>query len=113
MTTYSRGDVVNVPVTFTNQSGSKARPALVVSVRSYNHTTPDVLIMSITGNLPGLSHPGDYVIQDWQQAGLLKPSKVQTKLATVESSIIRGKRGQLTARDLAGAEAGLRIALGL
>ena len=113
MTTYNRGDVVDVPVTFTNQSGSKSRPALVVSVDRYNHDTPDVVIMSITGKLAGLSHPGDYEIQDWRQAGLLRPSKLQTKLVTVESSIIAGKRGRFSSRDLVAAEHGLRIALGL
>jgi mRNA-degrading endonuclease toxin of MazEF toxin-antitoxin module len=33
---------------FTDRSGSKVRPALVVSVEEYNSKSPDVLIASIT-----------------------------------------------------------------
>jgi len=113
MSTYRRGDVVSVPVRFTNQTASKNRPVVVVSTDDYNQTTPDLLVMSITGQLTGLSHPGDYILQDWQSAGLRVPSKVQTKIVTIEASIITGNRGRLTDADMAGVQAGLREALDL
>lgn len=81
MTAYRRGDVVLVP-DFTDRSESKLRPTVVVSGEDYNSGTPDVLIASITSNLRAIPHPGDYRIREWRAAGLLKPSLVQTKLAT-------------------------------
>ena len=110
---YRRGDVVLVPMDFTDGSGSKVRPAVVVSSEEYNSTSPDVLIASITSNLDAIPHPGDHPIRKWREAGLLKPSLAQTKLATLEMPVIRRKLGELDAEDLVALEAGLRQALGL
>src|SRR5687767_6972032 len=82
MTTFRRGDVVLVPFDFTDGSGTKWRPAVVVSDDRYNGAGPDVLIASITGNLAALPHVGDHQIGDWRAAGLLRPSLAQTKVAT-------------------------------
>lgn len=109
---YRRGDVVLVPMDFTDRSGSKVRPAAVVSTEEYNEG-PDVLIVSITSNRDPLPHPGDHRIKEWKAAGLLKPSLAQTKLATVEASMIRRKLGELDAADMTSIEDGLRKALGL
>jgi mRNA-degrading endonuclease toxin of MazEF toxin-antitoxin module len=98
---------------FTDGSGSKVRPAVVVSSDEYNRISPDVLIASISSNLNALPHPGDHRIRRWADVGLLKPSLAQTKLATVEASVIRRKLGQLDAEDLEAIPAGLREALGL
>ncbi len=113
MTSYHRGDVVLVPFDFTNRSGSKWRPAVVISNERYNSGTPDVLIASITGNLNAIPHPGDQAIKEWQAAGLLKPSLAQTKLATIEASVIGRKLGSLSKADLSALDDGLREALGL
>lgn len=110
--TYRRGDVVLVPMGFTDRSGSKVRPAVVVSGDEYNRS-PDVLIASITGNLSAIPHPGDHRINGWKTAGLLKPSLAQTKVATVEASVIRRKLGALNVHDLTAFSGGLKAALGL
>lgn len=96
---------------FTDRSGSKLRPAVVLSSDEYNRRTPDVLIASVTGNLSAIPHPGDHRIKRWKASGLLKPSLAQTKLATVEATIIRRKLGQLDEEDLATLSHGLREAL--
>lgn len=110
---YRRGDVVLVSMDFTDRSGSKVRPAIIVSSDAYNRTSPDVLIASITSNLDALPHPGDHLILKWSEAGLLKPSLAQAKLATVEAPIIRRKLGELAPEDLEAFSRGLREALGL
>jgi mRNA interferase MazF len=113
MTTWRRGDVVLVPVSFTDRSGSKRRPAVVVSSDQYNTQSPDMLIASITGNLQAVPHPGDHLLTHWQEAGLLRPSLVQAKIATVETSIVERRLGRLANVDLAAFDRGLREALGL
>jgi mRNA interferase MazF len=89
------------------------RPAVVVSGELYNETSPDVLIASITSNAAAVPHPGDHVVGDWQAAGLLRPSLLQTKLATVEATIVGRRLGSLSAADMAAFERGLREALAL
>ncbi|MDF3040583.1 MAG: hypothetical protein K0Q71_3289 [Thermomicrobiales bacterium] len=112
-TTWRRGDVVLVPVGFTDQSGVKRRPAVIVSSDDYNARSPDVMIASITSNLLAIRHPGDHVIRDWQEAGLLRPSSAQARIATVEPAIIDRRLGRLSRDDLAALDRGLREALGL
>ena len=51
MTIASRfdfGDVVLVPFPFTDQSGTKRRPAVVISLAGYNISRRDIVIMAIT-----------------------------------------------------------------
>ncbi len=51
MTIASRfdfGDVVLVPFPFTDQTGTKKRPAVVVSTTHYNTARRDIVIMAIT-----------------------------------------------------------------
>jgi mRNA interferase MazF len=110
---FRRGDVVLVPFGFTDGTGTKWRPAVVVSADAYGDRSPDVLIASITGNLRAIPHPGDHQVVEWDRAGLLRPSLVQTKLTTVEASMIGRRLGRLTAADLAAVDRGLRQALGL
>lgn len=102
-----------VPFGFTDQTGMKWRPAIVVSTDRYNEETPDVLIASVTGNLRAIPHPGDHRLVDWQGAGLLVPSLGQTKLGTVDASILGRRLGALSSTDLSAIERGLREALGL
>ena len=48
---FEFGDVVLVPFSFTNQTASKKRPAVVVSNRAYNSARPDLVVMPITSQL--------------------------------------------------------------
>ena len=47
-TGYSFGDVVLVPFPFTDQSGTKKRPAVVVSSAAYQAQRRDLVIMAVT-----------------------------------------------------------------
>ena len=47
-TIYKRGQVVVVNVPFTGQTGSKARPALVVSVEAFHRKVADVIVCPIS-----------------------------------------------------------------
>jgi hypothetical protein len=56
MTIASRfdfGDVVLVPFPFTDQSGTKRRPAIVVSLAGYNMSRRDIVIMARLWSLTG------------------------------------------------------------
>lgn len=96
--TYKPWNIVLVPFPFTNLSTNKKRPALIVSPANYNKGY-DAIIMFVTSNLSAIERPGDYELQEWQEAGLPKPSMTRMKLATVDKNIIIKKIARLTDKD--------------
>jgi len=68
------GDVVLVRFPFTDQRGSKQRPAAIVSSPWYHRHRPDRIILAITSRPPAEEEFGVHLLRDSQAAGLLKPS---------------------------------------
>ncbi|MGH2614382.1 MAG: type II toxin-antitoxin system PemK/MazF family toxin [Thermomicrobiales bacterium] len=112
MTAYSRGDVVLVEFTFSDESGTKLRPALVVSTPPYHRAREEVVVAAITSNVTRRL-VGDHMIVDWQQAGLLFPSSVTGIIRTIKRSMIRRKLGSLATHDMDAFDRMLRRSLGL
>jgi len=98
-TGYSFGDIVLVPFPFTDQSGIKRRPAVVVSSRRYNTARPDLIIMAITSQARPAGAIGEVAVKDWKGAGLLKASVVKPVLTTIEAALVIRTLGELTADD--------------
>jgi len=105
--------VVLVPIGFTDQSGGKRRPAVIVSSSRYNAESPDLMVASITGNLTAVPHPGDPLLSNRRAAGLLRPSLGQTKIATIEATLVARRLGSLSVADRAALDRGLGGALEL
>ena len=115
-TTYRRGEVVVVNVPFTGQTGSKPRPALVVSVESFNRRLLDVIVCPISSQARYFRNPGsgDHPLRNWKSVGLRHPSTVRiSNILAVEKKLIRRGLGTLKAEDLASVAQGLREAFGL
>jgi mRNA interferase MazF len=96
---YKFGDVVLVRFPFTNQAAFKQRPAVVISNLAYNTAKPNVVIMAITSQLHFFSGVGEVTIQEWQAAGLLKPSMSKPVFATIEQNLILKQLGALQSAD--------------
>ena len=47
---FEFGEIVLVRFPFTDQRGSKQRPAVVASSSTYNRTKPDVILMAVTSH---------------------------------------------------------------
>jgi mRNA interferase MazF len=99
MTGYEFGDIVLVPFPFTDQSTTKRRPAVVISSPAYQRQRPDLIIMAITSQRPKPDSVGEVEIQDWQGAGLLKPSVLKPVLTTMDPTLILKKLGRLATPD--------------
>lgn len=112
MMTYKRGDVVLLPFPYTDQSGSKRRPALVLSTDTYNLRRADVIVAPITINL-STGQADDTTLTDWAAAGLHKPSVVKGILGTVEQTLVVKVMGTLSAADLQKIEQAFASALGM
>jgi mRNA interferase MazF len=99
MTAYSFGDVVLVPFPYTDQTGSKKRPAVVVSSAVYHRERSDVILMAVTSQARTLAGVGEIPILEWQESGLLDPSILKPILLTLERSLVLRKLGRFGYRD--------------
>jgi len=100
---YSRGDVIAVPFNYSDFTGRKLRPALIVSSDTYNLIGRDVVAAGISTKISKAS-PYDHILADWRVARLRYPSLVRARFLTVEQRLIRRTIGQLSPADLAGFE---------
>ncbi len=112
MTIYDRGDIVLVGFMFSDESGRKFRPAVVVSSKGYNRERQEVIVAAITSNIRRRLF-GDYLIADWKGARLLFPSMVTGILRTIKRAMIDRKMGSLAKSDLEAIDRELRRTLDL
>jgi mRNA interferase MazF len=112
MTAYKRGDVVLVGFVFSDESGKKLRPALVISSSAYNRGRKEVVVAAITSNVRRRLF-GDHLIVDWKGAGLLFPSVATGILRTVTRGMVDRKLGAMAKGDLDAVDHGLRRSLAL
>ena len=111
-TQYKRGDVVLVNFVFSEETGVKRRPALVVSSDAYHQGRQETIIAAITSTV-GRLLIGDHSISKWEEAGLLYPSVVTGIIRTTKQSMVSRRLGALAESDMRGIEAKLRQVLGL
>jgi len=97
---FSIGDVVLVPFPFTDQSGTKKRPAVVVSSHGYNASRRDIVIMAITSQVRTPLGFGEAMVAAWQGAGLIKASVFKPVFATIEQGLVLRLMGHLSAADI-------------
>ena len=45
-----QGDIVLIPIPFTDLSSQKRRPVIVISNDGYNQATPDIVVVAMTSN---------------------------------------------------------------
>ncbi|OHB75739.1 MAG: hypothetical protein A2Z34_06125 [Planctomycetes bacterium RBG_16_59_8] len=112
MTSYSRGDVILVEFAFSEETGSKKRPALIVSAENYHRQRREVIIAAITSNIRRVLF-GDTMIVQWKESGLLFPSVVTGIVRTVKNDMIIRKLGTLPHQDFVGVQRRMRKSLGL
>ena len=98
-TSYSFGDIVLVPFPFTDQTGTKKRPAVVVSSAAYNQARRDLVIMAVTSQFTHSGAFGEVIVQDWSATGLIKPSAIKPVFTTVEKSLVIRRLGRLKEAD--------------
>jgi mRNA interferase MazF len=109
---FEFGDVVLVPFPYTDQTTAKQRPAVIVSSLAYNQAKPDVVVMAITSQFGPSRSLGEVWTDQWQAAGLLKPSAIKPVFATLEQGLIIRPLGKLAAADHTGLKGAIGKILG-
>jgi mRNA interferase MazF len=105
-----------VQVPFTGMTGSKPRPAVIVSTEEFHGRLPDVIVCPISSQprhfeRPG---PGDLPLEHWKAVGLRYPSTARlSNLVAVDKKAIKRVLALMPARDIQRIEDSLRSAFGL
>jgi mRNA interferase MazF len=87
----NKGDIVLIPFPFTDLSGNKNRPAVILI-----DSEDDVTVCFITTQLKWQSAEFDIAIQPSELNGLKKPSLIRlNKLTTLDKELIIGRLGVL------------------
>jgi mRNA interferase MazF len=111
-TVYNFGDVVLVPFPFTDQSGTKKRPAVVVSSAVYHGARRDLVLMAITSQVRTPIGVGEGEVVEWKKAGLLKASVIKPVLTTIERGLVQKILGRLEQSDRDELRSALQVILG-
>jgi len=112
MTNYNFGEIVLVSFPFTDQTGAKKRPAVIVSSTAYNLARMDLVLMAVTSQVRKPIKSDEIEIVDWQKAGLLKPSVIKPVFTTIEKNLILRRLGNLENDDVENLRTILQTILG-
>src|SRR4051812_21534288 len=97
---YSRGDIVLVDFPFSDRTGSKVRPALVVQVDSLNSKIADTILAAVSRSAHRASATQLLIslgTPDGSQSGLRQDSMIQCEnLITFDQKLILTKIGNLS-----------------
>jgi mRNA interferase MazF len=114
----NRGDVVVLDHPYSDGSGSKVRPALVVQSDRHNQRLTNTIVALITGNISRAGEPTQLLVDvttaEGTQSGLNRASAVVcTNLFTVSQARIRKVIGSLPASLMTKVDDCLKAALEL
>src|SRR5579863_7448400 len=113
----SRGDIVLVDYPFSDRTGSKVRPALVVQNNTLNRRIDDTILAAISRSTHRASATQlfiDIATPDGAQTGLRQNSMIQCEnLLTYDQQFIIARIGSLPASLTKQLDECLRSALGL
>jgi mRNA interferase MazF len=91
-----QGDILLVPIPFTDLSSQKRRPVIVVSNNSYNQTTTDLVVVAMTSNPVEAEYSFTITSTDLEIGSLNHPGKVRVdKIYTISRSIVVKKFGHV------------------
>lgn len=97
---FSRNDVVLLPIPFTDLTSRKVRPAVVIGHNRHG----DLFLVPITSQPASIDLP----LQHWSSAGLNVACGIKAQLATVEERHVVKSIGQLESADQAALASRLR-----
>jgi mRNA interferase MazF len=109
MSSYSKSDVVLVPIPFTDFSAAKVRPAVVVGADGRSN---DVILVGLTSRTTGF-RDGEFVLADLAGTGLHLETAAKRAVWTIHRSLLKQRLGSLSARDAARLDDSLRLWLRL
>ncbi|CAG0944468.1 hypothetical protein ANRL1_01770 [Anaerolineae bacterium] len=96
-----QGEIVLIPIPFTDLSSQKRRPVVIVSNDAYNGKNADIVVVAMTSNPALVDYSFTITSSDLEQGKLNRPSKIRVdKIYTLSQSIIVKTFGQVNTKTL-------------
>ena len=96
---YSQGDILLVPLPFTDLSANKKRPVFVLSKRDYNDAADDLIVAAVTSNLDTKPYVVLFANKDMTDGALKVDSYVRAdKIYTLSQSIVIKRFGKVKSK---------------
>lgn len=96
-----QGDIVLVPIPFTDLSARKQRPVVVVSNDLYNRETTDMVVVAMTSNPAIVDYGFTITSGDLEQGQLNHPGTIRVdKIYTLSQSIVAKTFGRVKPQAL-------------
>jgi mRNA interferase MazF len=103
---YKRGEIVLIPVPFSDLSTVKKRPVLVISNMSHNSTNSDMIVVAITSNLQQngiVIETKDLLVGELPKKSLIRCDKIYTleqgivikQLGMVSESVLKDVKNNI------------------
>jgi mRNA interferase MazF len=91
-----QGDIVLIPVPFTDLSSHKQRPVIVISNNVYNRKMADIIVVAMTSNPADVAYSFAISSSDLRLGVLNRPGRVRVdKVYTLSQAIIRRTFGRV------------------
>ncbi len=91
---YKQGDILLIPIPFSDLTSNKKRPVLVLSNDDYNCKTEDIIVAAITSNLSTKDYTVMLSSSDLDEGTLKMDSCIRVdKIYTLSKSIVIGRFG--------------------
>lgn len=95
-TMYNQGDIVLIPVPFSDLKQNKQRPVLIISANDYNQSNEDIIVLAITSKLKQLDYSIIIQSKDLIEGELKLISEIRAdKVYTLSKNIVRKKFGKV------------------
>ncbi|MBI5304206.1 MAG: type II toxin-antitoxin system PemK/MazF family toxin [Chloroflexi bacterium] len=96
-----QGEIVLIPIPFTDLSSQKRRPVIIVSNDAYNGKSTDIVVVAMTSNPASVDYSFAITSADLETGSLNRPSKIRVdKIYTLSQSIIVKSFGQVNVKTL-------------
>ncbi|MCC6300587.1 MAG: type II toxin-antitoxin system PemK/MazF family toxin [Anaerolineales bacterium] len=96
-----QGEILLVPIPFTDLSSQKRRPVIVISNNSYNKKTTDLVVVAMTSNPVEVDYSFPITSDDLEKGTLNHSGKVRVdKIYTISTSIVVKTFGRVNEKVL-------------
>jgi mRNA interferase MazF len=96
-----QGDILLIPIPFTDLSSQKRRPVIVVSNDQYNRKTSDIIVVAMTSNPQVTEYSLSITSSDLVEGALNRPGKIRVdKIYALSQTIVAKTFGQVDDKTL-------------